>query len=328
MSAKKESQSPVVDVNSPRYDPFRHPESRSWKHPVEFAKIAFVVVVIIPVRIFFALFWFFVYYSFLFIGTLFTKSYEDPPTKWQRYWVNGVLHSLSPLRYAWSEYFSFHMAFPFVQTFGDKSMVDKATGERANLIVSNHVSYMDILLLMTNSDDVPGFVSKVEVKKIPIIGWYSQCWQCLYVDRTVEGGVTSLIQKRASDYRYPPVVIFPEGTTTNGKFLIPFKTGAFVAGKPVKPVAIRYKYKTFSPSWESVKAVPHLLQLLTQVYNAAEIYYLPVYVPNEDEKADPALYASNVRHAISEVLGAELHDATFNDKRDYLTALRGKFDAN
>jgi 1-acyl-sn-glycerol-3-phosphate acyltransferase len=80
-------------------------------------------------------------------------------------------------------------------------MVDPETGEQANIIISNHVSYMDILLLMTNSSVVPGFVSKVEVKKIPIIGWYSQCWQCLYVDRTVEGGLTSKIIERASDTR-------------------------------------------------------------------------------------------------------------------------------
>lgn len=37
-----------------------------------------------------------------------------------------------------------------------------------------------------------------------------------------------------------PLLLFPEGTTTNGRFLLPFKTGAFLAGLPLQPVVIRY----------------------------------------------------------------------------------------
>jgi lysophosphatidylcholine acyltransferase/lyso-PAF acetyltransferase len=32
-----------------------------------------------------------------------------------------------------------------------------------------------------------------------------------------------------------------QGTTTNGKYLLPFKTGAFIAGVPVKPIVLKYK---------------------------------------------------------------------------------------
>lgn len=37
-----------------------------------------------------------------------------------------------------------------------------------------------------------------------------------------------------------PILLFPEGTTTNGDFLLPFKTGAFLAGLPLRPVVIKY----------------------------------------------------------------------------------------
>ena len=37
-----------------------------------------------------------------------------------------------------------------------------------------------------------------------------------------------------------PLLLFPEGTTTNGRYLLPFKTGAFLAGQPLQPVVIRY----------------------------------------------------------------------------------------
>ena len=37
-----------------------------------------------------------------------------------------------------------------------------------------------------------------------------------------------------------PMLLFPEGTTTSGRCLLPFKTGAFLAGLPVQPVILRY----------------------------------------------------------------------------------------
>uniref|UniRef100_R7WDF3 Uncharacterized protein n=1 Tax=Aegilops tauschii TaxID=37682 RepID=R7WDF3_AEGTA len=43
-----------------------------------------------------------------------------------------------------------------------------------------------------------------------------------------------------------------EGTTTNGDYLLPFKTGAFLARAPVQPVILRYPYKRFSPAWDSM----------------------------------------------------------------------------
>lgn len=71
---------------------------------------------------------------------------------------------------------------------------------------------------------------------------------CLYVDRTASGGgrVSDAVVQRMTDMaagRLPgarPLLLFPEGTTTNGSYLLPFKTGAFLAGLPVRPVVIRY----------------------------------------------------------------------------------------
>jgi lysophosphatidylcholine acyltransferase/lyso-PAF acetyltransferase len=46
-----------------------------------------------------------------------------------------------------------------------------------------------------------------------------------------------------------------EGTTTNGDYLLPFKTGAFLAKAPIQPVILRYPYKRFNPAWESMSGV-------------------------------------------------------------------------
>ena len=53
-----------------------------------------------------------------------------------------------------------------------------------------------------------------------------------------------------------------QGTTTNGLGLLPFKSGAFLAGAPVQPVILQYGPGRFSPAWESVDALWHALLLL------------------------------------------------------------------
>lgn len=54
-----------------------------------------------------------------------------------------------------------------------------------------------------------------------------------------------------------------EGTTTNGDYLLPFKTGAFLARAPVLPVILRYPYQRFSPAWDSISGVILLKQFHT-----------------------------------------------------------------
>ena len=54
---------------------------------------------------------------------------------------------------------------------------------------------------MTSSEHVPGFVAKSEVENIPVAGWISHFWRCLYVERVTKPGkksVTEQIQERAA----------------------------------------------------------------------------------------------------------------------------------
>ena len=46
-----------------------------------------------------------------------------------------------------------------------------------------------------------------------------------------------------------------EGTTTNGDYLLTFKTGAFLAGTPVLPVILKYPYERFSAAWDTISGV-------------------------------------------------------------------------
>ncbi|CAM9419668.1 unnamed protein product [Phaeothamnion confervicola] len=91
------------------------------------------------------------------------------------------------------------------------------------------------------------------------------------------------------------LVIFPEGTTTNGTAMVRFRTGVFRAGMPVLPVAVVLPWRHFNPSWETISFKDHLFRTMTQLVNRVRLVELPLYCPSPAERADPRLYADNVQ---------------------------------
>ncbi|XP_039055541.1 lysophospholipid acyltransferase LPEAT1-like isoform X2 [Hibiscus syriacus] len=203
--------------------------------------------------------------------------------------------------------------------------------ERPGAVVSNHLSYLDIFYHMSSS--FPSFVAKRSVSKLPLIGLIGKCLGCVYVQREskssdfkgVAGIVTDRIRNAHQNELAPMMMLFPEGTTSNGDFLLPFKTGAFLAGAPVVPVILRYSYQRFSPAWDSISGVRHVVFLLCQFVNHLEVIWLPVYCPSQQEKDNPKLYANNVRKLMASEGGLILSDIGLAEKRIYLAALNGLF---
>ncbi|XP_019153333.1 PREDICTED: lysophospholipid acyltransferase LPEAT1-like isoform X2 [Ipomoea nil] len=203
--------------------------------------------------------------------------------------------------------------------------------ERPGAIVSNHVSHLDILYHMSSS--FPSFVAKRSVAKLPLVGLISKCLGCVYVQREsrspefkgVSGVVNERIKEAHQDELAPKIMLFPEGTTTNGDFLLPFKTGAFLSKAPVLPVILRYPYQRFSPAWESISGSRHVLLLLCQFINYMEVIWLPVYCPSQQEKDDPKLYAENVRRLMAREGNMIMSDIGLAEKRVYHAALNGLF---
>ncbi|KAK4487766.1 hypothetical protein RD792_001012 [Penstemon davidsonii] len=201
--------------------------------------------------------------------------------------------------------------------------------ERPGAIISNHVSYLDILYHMYYC--FPSFVAKRSVAKLPLIGLISKCLGCIYVQRESKSsnfkGVSGVVNERiqvAHQNKYAPkMMLFPEGTTTNGENLLPFKTGAFLAKTPVLPVLLRYPYKRFSPAWDSISGKRHVILLLCQFVNYIEVTKLPIYYPSEQEKEHPKLYAENVRQLMAHEGNLILSDNGLAEKRVYHAALNG-----
>jgi 1-acyl-sn-glycerol-3-phosphate acyltransferase len=94
---------------------------------------------------------------------------------------------------------------------------------KAGLLFSNHLSYLDVLAISSVTPAV--FVSKAEVRKWPLFGWFAAIAGTVFVDRqrrTQVGEVNREVQEALAAGAL--VVIFPEGTSTNGETILPFRT--------------------------------------------------------------------------------------------------------
>ena len=116
------------------------------------------------------------------------------------------------------------------------------------LLISNHASWQDILLL---GGTMPvSFVAKSDVAAWPVIGTLAKLGGTLFIDRTrrhAAGTTKNEMQERLESGE--TIVLFPEGTTNDGNQVLPFKSSLFGAsqleinGKPLKvqPVSIAYQ---------------------------------------------------------------------------------------
>jgi len=210
----------------------------------------------------------------------------------------------------------------------------KADDKYPVLIASNHVSWVDIVLHFYLYFPA-SFIIKASVWKIPIIGDIGKHIKCIGVVRenkdSADKGVSDIITARLQDEYAKetpadrhPVLLFPEGTTTNGKYLLPFKTGAFIAGVPVKPIVLKYKTRRMSPSWESMNGVRHVMLMMAHPFHSAAVYELPTYYPSQAEKEDAKLYAANVCEYMRLQCLLEATTSSLQDKRDYHLLLKSK----
>lgn len=125
----------------------------------------------------------------------------------------------------------------------------KPTYGKSGIHVSNHTSWMDIQSCMWTC--TPSFLSKDEISRTPVIAQVANSIQTVYVKRgdTKEkrAEVIKIILQRQLDAEqglFPPLLIFPEGATTNGSCLIKFKKGAFLSLRSVQPLFIDYWNQT------------------------------------------------------------------------------------
>lgn len=115
---------------------------------------------------------------------------------------------------------------------------------RGQMMICNHISWLDIMAI---NAAFPGrFVAKDDVAKWPVVGYLATQAQTVYVTRNkgTEGNSEKIRHVTAALKNGDTVTLFPEGTSTDGRGILPFKTSFFQAaheaGVPLLPVLCRY----------------------------------------------------------------------------------------
>ena len=197
-----------------------------------------------------------------------------------------------------------------------KTRITKSMLRKLNpAYVFNHTSPVDIPLSVVAGGGT--FVSKTEVAQIPFMKTISKTYEMVMVDRSDPKSrekTAREIEDRMNDRIRFPLIVYPEGVTTNGKCLINFRPGVFRPGKPVQPVILKYWAPFGDLSWDIQQGIPYFLDLLSRPFVCVTIKYMPLYEPSSAEKSDATLFANNVRTAMATEMKVPTYDMCYKDK--------------
>lgn len=140
--------------------------------------------------------------------------------------------------------------------------------ESSYLLSSNHISWMDIHAI--NAFSPIRFVAKSEVEKWPIFGWMAKQLGTVFIQRNSSKHAQVVVRKMSDTLKKESICIFPEGTSTNGVSVRPFKSNLFeaaiVSNKSVYTLAIRYLSKD-NGAYSSIPAFVGDMGLLESMSN-------------------------------------------------------------
>ncbi|XP_022707720.1 lysophosphatidylcholine acyltransferase 1-like isoform X4 [Varroa jacobsoni] len=273
-------------------------------------KVAFMTVLIFPLRVLLVLFFLFLTWLGCFVGLLGYSEQElesKPIQGWRRRYWHPLFAGVMRQMFVWGG---------LVWEFKGK----RAPRSQAPLLVCGpHHSFLDGVIVLLSGGQAP--CTKLESKYIPLLGTILRFIQPVFVKRSSkESRQTTLseIKNRATSQEpWSQIVIFPEGTCSNGSVLLKFKQGAFSAGVPVQPVLIRYpnKLNTLTWTWDGPSALKTMWLTTCQWQTRMVIEYLPVYRPSAAECKDPGLFAYNVRQLMAAALGVGTTEFGYDDLR-------------
>ncbi len=163
------------------------------------------------------------------------------------------------------------------------------------LLVANHLSYLDVIVFALHCDAV--LVAKSEIAHWPLIGFLSRCMGTIFIERRRKRDILRVNALIESALRAGhSVVVFPEGTTSAGASVLPFKSPLFEPavklGVPVHTASLHYATPAHAPLaaeavcwWGDMEFVPHLWRLFQLTGFFAAVHFGPAPLPAADRKA-------------------------------------------
>ncbi|QWD95350.1 1-acyl-sn-glycerol-3-phosphate acyltransferase [Polynucleobacter sp. MG-Unter2-18] len=178
------------------------------------------------------------------------------------------------------------------------------------LLASNHISWLDIHVI--NAFKPVRFVAKSEVRGWPVFGWMAEQLGTVFIRRDSARHARQVVDQMAEVLRVESVCIFPEGTSTVGEAVLPFKPNLFeaaiLAPAPVFPMAIAYRSRSTGLRSDAPAFIGDmgLLESMSNVISSgdvdAHLSLMDPYLiggPNNPDRKELALYC---QEAISKTL--------------------------
>ncbi|MEK6671869.1 MAG: lysophospholipid acyltransferase family protein [Nitrospirota bacterium] len=187
--------------------------------------------------------------------------------------------------------------------------------------VCNHVSYLDIIVIGSIRPSV--FISKHEVKDWPLLGWLARLGGTIFIDRkSKKAALAALAELEKMIDRNINIVLFPEGTTSDGYVLKEFKSTFFnlpvKARIPVILVSIKYTHISGKPIGQSemdniawygdMKLLPHVWNILGHRRIDVTLFFNPAIhelITGPDAAGARKLLSSlsydSIKHGLSEI---------------------------
>jgi len=209
----------------------------------------------------------------------------------------------------------------------------RAQSPHGVMLAANHVSWLDILAL--GATGPVSFIAKDDVAAWPVFGWLAKWQETIFIARDRRASTRkqiSAIGARLDDG--DTLLLFPEGTTSDGNVVYPFKSAHFGAvgitgeaanGHPiVQPVAIAYtrwhgmpmgRFDRPLAAWPGdLELIPHLTHILRDgVLDVDVVFGAPTTIaPGADRKA----LTRQMEHEIRTMVSAALRGRLASSKAD------------
>jgi len=196
-----------------------------------------------------------------------------------------------------------------LRAIGIELRVEGAPASGGSLLVANHVSWLDIMVVHAIAPQAR-FVSKADVKSWPLISRLVDAAGTLYLERERKRDALRVVHAMAEVLRSgQTVAIFPEGTTSTGHGLLPFHANllqaAISTATPVQPVALRFSDSSHavSEAMEFVGATSLAESLWSSACGDGVVARVAFLAPRDSAGADRRELARRLRADIGAALG-------------------------
>lgn len=232
--------------------------------------------------------------------------------------ITGRAFSFSGIdKIGWSAEFRKRWGTTVCNILGIKINVSGTPPNPPFFLVSNHLSYADVWVLFSQLNCT--FIAKSEVRKWPIIGFILETSGILFVDRDRRGDVARVNNEISRHLtKSQGIVLFPEGTTSAGAEILPFKSSLFqypaTEELPVHCVSVSYETpKGERPAfqsvcwWDDTPFFTHLFYLFVMKEFSATITFNSETIVNSNRKILAQSAQQIVKRSFKPVIDSETY---------------------